>query len=100
MYLHVQLLVSKLVHFVHVVGQVALEQGFHDGVLRFCPTSVIVPMPHTPISFIYYTCFIEKEVASTLNKIPVFINQELCIFLWCLLLCMNLTRNINYSCKC
>jgi len=75
----------------------ALEQGFHHGVLRFCPTSAILPMPHTPISFIYYTCFIEIEVASTLNKIPVFINQELCIFLWCFLLCMNLTRNIDYS---
>jgi len=34
-YPHVLLFVSKLVHFGYVVVAVALEQGFHDGVLLF-----------------------------------------------------------------
>lgn len=80
MYLHVLLFDSKLVHFGYVVGHVAMEQGFHDEVLTFCPTSIIPPMSHTPISFVFYTCCIELEVASTLNKIPVFLNKELFIF--------------------
>jgi hypothetical protein len=53
MYLHVLLFDSKLEHFVYVVGHVTMEQVFHDGVLRFCPTSIIPPMPHTPISYVY-----------------------------------------------
>lgn len=43
--------------------------------------------------------YIELELASTSNKIPVFINNELCIFLRCLLLCMNLTKNTDYFSK-
>jgi hypothetical protein len=45
---------------------------FDDGVLQFCPTSIITPLPHTPISLMYYTCCIELEVSSTLNKIRLY----------------------------
>ena len=67
MHLHVLLFVSKLVHFGYVVGYVALEQWFHDGVLRFCPTSIIPPVFHTPISFMYYTCCIDFDVLLTVH---------------------------------
>jgi len=45
----------------------ALEQILYQ-VLPFFPVSIILPIPHAHISFIYYHCYMSLEVIVLFNK--------------------------------